>query len=170
MSKGDVPHSHRHSSSSRGVDPPWTPFAKALSYGGLKELVIQAREGSIGLHGGLPPALSFPLKKITVELNEGDTLEIDSETSQSQYNVLPEGLPELRKWAEGFTRSLVGLSPEDEHKTVLTGGSSQGLDVAMSLFLCPGDVILLEEVCNRVSVCMHVFHGDSSRHDLVWLI
>lgn len=126
--------------------PRWTPFAERLTYGGLKTLVSQTIPGSIGLHGGLPPACAFPISKITVELSNGDLVDVDGETSQRQYDVDSKGMPQLQEWVENFTRQIVDLGPGDRHRSIITGSSSQGLDIATSLLLNSGDAILVEEV------------------------
>ncbi len=46
---------------------------------GLRKVVtaFAGQPGIIGLHGGLPPASSFPIKAMTLTLDDGRTLTID---------------------------------------------------------------------------------------------
>ena len=52
---------------------------KSREMAGLRKLVTSfaGQPGIIGLHGGLPPASSFPIKSMSLTLGDGRTLVID---------------------------------------------------------------------------------------------
>lgn len=53
---------------------------KARQMAGLRKVVtaFAGVPGIIGLHGGLPPATAFPIKGVTLTLEDGHKVEIDN--------------------------------------------------------------------------------------------
>jgi DNA-binding transcriptional MocR family regulator len=63
----------------------------------------------------------------------------------AQYDVPPTGHPSLREWAREFTQKMHAPPLHVGHGTIITDGSTRGIDIVTSLFLDPGDAILVEE-------------------------
>ena len=61
------------------IDAMLSKEGRARQMAGLRKLVtaFAGVPGIIGLHGGLPPASSFPIKGVTLTLEDGRKLEID---------------------------------------------------------------------------------------------
>lgn len=91
----------------------------------------------------LPPADLFPISKMTLELVNGDKLEVDNVQMAQQYNLTMDGCPELRAWATALTRRQ--QRPACETETVLTSGSNSALDLLAFILLERGDCIAVDE-------------------------
>ena len=61
------------------IDAMLSKEGRARQMAGLRKLVtaFAGVPGIIGLHGGLPPASSFPIKGVTLTLEDGRKIEID---------------------------------------------------------------------------------------------
>jgi DNA-binding transcriptional MocR family regulator len=129
--------------------PRWSQEGNRRTYGLLKQLVsnVQGADSTslIGLHGGLPPAECFPLSTIELTLRNGQSIRFDAQAAQEQYNVSPSGYPPLQNWCEVHTNRMHNPPPKTNHRTVITDGSTHALDILLSLFLNPEDIIIVEE-------------------------
>lgn len=129
--------------------PRWSRTGNRRSYGLLKQLVSSAQSTEstpiIGLHGGLPPPECFPLSAVELTLRNGQYVRFDAQAAQEQYNVAPSGYPPLQEWCQSHTRRMHNPPLNTRHRTVVTDGSTHALDILLSLFLDPEDIIIVED-------------------------
>lgn len=120
-------------------------MGRNITSGLLKDLVssVPNREGTVALHGGLPPPECFPLSALHFTLQDGQTVTVPASMAQQQYNIPPSGYPKLRDWCLHHTRRL--HNPPRQHDLLITDGSTHGMEMICSLLLDAGDALLVEE-------------------------
>jgi len=129
-------------------DALWSREGRARRLAGLREVVAAAAAtpGTIGLHGGFPPAAAFPLARITLTTTDGRDIVIDggeAVNAAQQYSVALRGEPRLHAWAAA--RVAADHAPPAPHDVVITAGNNPTLDAVFRAFLDPGERMLVEE-------------------------
>ena len=105
--------------------------------------------GMISLGGGLPNPQTFPITKITLEMNDGKQLQVEGKELQSalQY-TLTSGFPPLQPLLAEILMKEHGTvvqGPERSHEVTVTTGGQSGLARVFELFLTDTESILLDE-------------------------
>ena len=123
---------------------------------------LMKRPGMAVLSGGVPPAVTFPLRGLTFSaalpsapaglrhLSGGDsggggTIELslsEAEVALAQ-RYAPFAWESLRAWVDAHVRALHGPMPD--HRVCLTAGSMSGVEMVMGMLVDRGDTVLVEE-------------------------
>lgn len=113
--------------------------------GGLKAsdirelLALVNKPEIISFAGGLPAPELFPVDKVKAAT---DAVLDENGRAALQYGPT-EGLYRLREQIADRLLAKNGIHTDPEH-IIMTAGSQQGLDFAATLFVNPGDVVLME--------------------------
>ncbi|EGG25318.1 hypothetical protein DFA_03567 [Cavenderia fasciculata] len=125
-------------------------YAKLRKPSPIRELFKYTVDPSIiSLGGGLPNPNAFPFKKITVELKDGEPLEIqgDDLSNALQYTQTY-GLPKFTAWLKNLQIRNHKLPAADNKERPwnvgVTSGSQEGLALVFSSLLDQGDSIIIE--------------------------
>ena len=103
--------------------------------GSLRRLVSDSAgvQGLVGLHGGLPPAHTFPLTSLHFGLADGRSISLSPEVlaQAQQYSLNIAGYPPLLEWVQGHVAALHAPPPLGglQHRCVVTDGATHALEV-----------------------------------------
>ena len=127
--------------------PEFSKEGQGRQFGQLKTIVSGPipKKDAVLLHGGLPPAEAFPLISITASSAQDTTFSVPVLDAQRQYDIPASGLPSLQAWCAQHTKQFHAPPPPLNHQTIITDGSTHALELLTSLFLEPGDPIMVEE-------------------------
>eukprot|EP00879_Flechtneria_rotunda_P000651 GHRR01000765.1.p1 GENE.GHRR01000765.1~~GHRR01000765.1.p1 ORF type:complete len:584 (+),score=193.54 GHRR01000765.1:499-2250(+) len=150
----------------------WSNEARRKQLPSLHGIVskFSGTQGMICMHGGIPPADSFPFTFFIGGMCDlggdangphapygAETLAVtdpDLVTAAQQYNMHAQGHPPLVNWAKEMVTSLHdpatfaatnGSQAPIGMEIVITQGSSAALEALFRMLLEPGDPVLLEE-------------------------
>jgi len=118
--------------------------------------------GMISLGGGMPNPDTFPIKGMSITLDDGTELHLtpDEVTSALQYSPT-EGLPDLVQIMHGFQVDEHCPPPaaRESFKVTLSTGSQESLARTFAMLLNPEDTLLLEEPTYSGSLAFLKPHG-----------
>jgi DNA-binding transcriptional MocR family regulator len=108
-----------------------------------------AAEGAIDIAWGHPDPSLIPL----AELREATLRAFDKYGHEALAYGISAGPPPLRQWIASRLAETDARAPTTD-QIVVTGGTSQGLDLAATLLMEPGDLVLVSEPSYHIAIRM----------------
>jgi len=111
---------------------------------------LMKRAGMAVLSGGVPPAVTFPLRGLTVTAAQDGgasslSIELTSAEVALSQRYAPFAWDALRLWLDAHVQALHAPPPSGGHRVCVTAGSMSGLAMLASVLLDRGDVVLIED-------------------------
>lgn len=128
----------------------------------------------ISLGSGSPAPESFPVRDVTVTLQDGSTLALGESATAAAMQYSPTaGLPELVQWVAELQAVEHRWQHETDGHICVTTGSQNALHLALQMLLSEGDTLLADEflypgaleTVRPMGVLVHGVAGDEGGMD-----